>query len=48
MAATGASYKSICTTPKIAKTIHPEAKLRAAYDAAYARYAKIYPAIKGL
>jgi xylulokinase len=48
MAATGASYKSVCTTPKIAKTIHPEAKLKAAYDAAYARYAKIYPAIKGL
>jgi xylulokinase len=48
MAATGASYKSVCTTPKIAKTIHPDAKAKAAYDAAYARYAKIYPAIKGL
>ena len=48
MAATGASYTSVCTTPKIAKTIHPEAKAKAAYDAAYARYKKIYPAIKGL
>ena len=48
MAATGASYKSVCTTPKIAKTIHPDVKAKAAYDAAYARYAKIYPAIKGL
>ena len=48
MAATGASYKSVCTTPKIAKTIHPEKKAKAAYDAAYARYTKIYPAIKGL
>jgi xylulokinase len=48
MAATGASYKSVCTTPKIAKTILPDVKAKAAYDAAYARYAKIYPAIKGL
>jgi xylulokinase len=48
MAATGASYKLVCTTPKIAKTIHPEGKAKAAYDAAYARYTKIYPAIKGL
>ena len=48
MAATGASYKSVCTTPKIAKTIHPEGRAKAAYDAAYARYIQIYPAIKGL
>ncbi len=48
MAATGESYKTVCTTPKIAKTINPESKAKAAYDAAYARYAKIYPAIKGL
>jgi xylulokinase len=48
MVATGASYKSVCTTPKIAKTILPDVKAKAAYDAAYARYAKIYPAIKGL
>ena len=32
--------------PKIAKTIKPEAKARAAYDKAYGRYAQIYPAIK--
>jgi xylulokinase len=48
MAATGKSFKTVCTTPKIAKTIHPDAKAKAAYDAAYARYTKIYPAIKGL
>jgi xylulokinase len=48
MAATGASYKLVCTTPKIAKTIHPESKAKASYDAAYARYTKIYPAIRGL
>jgi xylulokinase len=48
MAATGQSYKTVCTTPKIAKTIQPDAKVKAAYDAAYARYTQIYPAIKGL
>jgi len=48
MAATGASYKTVCTTPKIAKTIHPEKQAHAAYEAAYGRYANIYPAIKGL
>ena len=48
MAATGASYRQVCTTPKIAKTIHPESKAKAAYDAAYHRYMKIYPSIKGL
>jgi xylulokinase len=48
MAATGASYKSVCTKPKIARSIAPDAKLRGAYDDAYARYTQIYPAIKGI
>jgi xylulokinase len=48
MAATGASYQSVCTKPKIARSIAPDAKLRGAYDDAYARYTKLYPAIKGL
>lgn len=48
MAATGASYKTVCTKPKIARTIVPDAKLVSAYDAAYQRYAAIYPAIKNL
>lgn len=48
IAATGASYNSVCTKPKIAKTILPDAKSRAAYEAAYQRYTKIYPAIKGI
>ena len=48
MAATGASYKSICTAPKIAKTILPETKAKTAYEAAYAKYTKIYPAIKDI
>ncbi len=46
MAATGASYASVCTKPKIAKTIMPDLKAKPAYDAAYARYVKLYPAIK--
>ncbi len=46
MAATGASYRSVCTPPKIARTIQPDAKARAAYEDAYGRYQKIYPAIK--
>jgi xylulokinase len=46
MAATGASYRSVCTPPKIARTIQPDAKARAAYEEAYGRYQKIYPAIK--
>lgn len=48
IAATGASYSSVCTKPKIAKTILPDAKAKAAYEAAYQRYTKIYPAIKGI
>jgi xylulokinase len=48
MAATGASYVSVCTKPKIAKTIMPDLKAKPAYDAAYARYTKLYPAIKGI
>ncbi len=48
MAATGASYDTVCTPPKIAKTILPDQKVKAAYEAAYQRYVKIYPAIKGI
>jgi len=48
MAATGAPYEKVCTKPKIARTIHPEAKARPAYDAAYARYEKLYPSIKDI
>ena len=46
MAATGASHRSVCTPPQIARTIQPEAKARAAYEDAYGRYQRIYPAIK--
>jgi xylulokinase len=46
IAATGADFTSVCTTPRIARTIKPEAKARAAYEAAYGRYVQIYPAIR--
>jgi xylulokinase len=48
IAATGADHKAVCTTPKIAKTIKPDSKLRAAYDNAYGRYRQIYPSIRGI
>lgn len=48
IAATGQDFKTVCTPPKIAKTIMPETKAKAAYAAAYQTYTKIYPAIKGL
>jgi xylulokinase len=46
IAATGADFRQILTAPKTARTIKPEAKARDAYEAQYARYTKIYPAIK--
>jgi xylulokinase len=48
MAATGDSYKTVCTKPKIAKSIAPEKKLMMAYEAHYKRYIQIYPSIKGI
>ena len=46
IAATGADFKSVCTTPRIARTVKPEAKARAAYETAYGRYVQIYPSIR--
>jgi xylulokinase len=48
MAATGASFKTVCTKPKIARTIMPEKKAQAAYEAAYHRYTKIYSAVRNI
>ncbi|MEO6609131.1 MAG: xylulokinase [Aestuariivirga sp.] len=48
IAATGADFVKVCTAPKIARTIKPETGATAAYDAAYARYIKIYPSIKDI
>ncbi len=48
IAATGASYKEVCTPPRIAKTVKPDVKAQQAYEAQYARYVQIYPAINGI
>jgi len=46
IAATGADFTSVCTAPRIARTVKPEAKAREAYEKAYARYVQIYPSIR--
>jgi xylulokinase len=46
IAATGEDFRKICTPPRIARRIKPEAKARDAYERVYARYGQIYPAIK--
>ncbi|MBB4267959.1 xylulokinase [Roseospira visakhapatnamensis] len=46
IAATGAAPESVCTKPKIVKTIEPRADLTAAYDDQYERYRALYPAIE--
>jgi xylulokinase len=46
IAATGASVASVCKAPKTAKTISPNAKLHAAYEDTYHRYAKLYSATR--
>jgi xylulokinase len=47
IAATGADPVAVCTAPETAETIAPEASLVAAYEDAYRRYRRLYPAIKG-
>ncbi len=46
IAATGADPVAVCTAPKTAATIEPEAALDAAYEDAYQRYRRLYPAIR--
>ncbi len=46
IAATGADPKTVCTKPKIEKTIQPRADLKAAYDQQYQRYRALYPGIE--
>ncbi|MFB2550265.1 xylulokinase [Ensifer soli] len=48
IAATGADPAAICTPPATDATIAPEAALTAAYDDAYARYRRLYPALRGI
>jgi xylulokinase len=46
IAATGANFAQVLTPPRISKTIAPDAKARDAYEKAYGRYVRIYPAIR--
>lgn len=48
IAATGADPLAVCTPPRTAETIAPVSSLSDAYEAAYSRYRKAYPAIRGL
>ncbi len=47
MVARGADVETVMTQPDIGEVIAPKAELVAAYEAAYQRYRKLYPAIKG-
>ncbi|TCQ20890.1 xylulokinase [Rhizobium sp. PP-CC-3G-465] len=46
VAATGADPLSVFTPPKTARTVEPAASLREAYEDAYQRYGRLYPAIR--
>ncbi|GGA37832.1 xylulokinase [Pelagibacterium lentulum] len=46
IAATGAEPASVCTMPKIKKTISPRADLKSAYDEQYERFRALYGAIE--
>ena len=46
MAATGETPEMVCKTPRRMETLEPRAALRDAYAEAFARYRKLYPAIK--
>ncbi len=46
IAATGSDPVSVCQAPATAETIEPETALAAAYDEAYGRYRRLYPAIR--
>ncbi|SMX29392.1 Xylulose kinase [Pelagimonas phthalicica] len=47
MVATGAEIEAVMTQPEIGEVVAPKAELREAYEAAYQRYRRLYPAIKG-
>jgi xylulokinase len=46
VAATGADPVAVCSAPATAETIEPEAALTAAYEDAYQRYRRLYPAVR--
>ncbi|PWK65707.1 xylulokinase [Aminobacter sp. AP02] len=47
IAAEGGDPYDVCTPPMTAETIEPVTALSGAYDEAYRRYRRLYPAIKG-
>ena len=47
IAAEDADPFAVCTAPATAESIEPERGLSAHYEAAYARYRSLYPALKG-
>ena len=47
IAATGADPARVCTAPRVAETVEPNATHAAAYAAALERYRALYPAIRG-
>ena len=48
IAATGADPVKVCSAPKTEETIEPAKDLTSAYEDAYARYRKTYPAVAAL
>ncbi|MDX3976490.1 xylulokinase [Shinella sp.] len=46
IAATGADPVTVCSAPATAETIEPETAMTAAYEDAYQRYRRLYPAIR--
>ena len=48
IAATGADPVKVCTAPETEETIEPAKNLTSAYEEAYARYRKTYPAVAAL
>ncbi|MGV3552262.1 xylulokinase [Rhizobium sp.] len=48
IAATGADPVKVCTAPKTEETIEPARELTSAYEEAYGRYRKTYPAVSAL
>ncbi|MCB1445969.1 MAG: xylulokinase [Rhizobiaceae bacterium] len=48
IAATGADPVVVCTAPATEETVVPDSVLTPAYEEAYARYRRTYPAVKGI
>lgn len=46
IAAAGSDPVAVCQTPATAETIEPDASLASAYEEAYGRYRRLYPAIR--